>query len=307
MNSNTLLGLLAGLAAALIGAGWQLASRYGVTTTLGPMELAALRYLVPALVLMPLLWRTGLLPPGVARRDLLLLVLGGGLPFGLLVLAGAQFAPAAHISVFMSGSMPVFTALLCLVVLGEKLPGWRWAGLTLVAAGVVALASTGSAMAALGHWRGDLLFLLAAVLWAVHTLAFRRCGLTPWHAAALVNAWSALLLLPVLAITGAPQLLTAPWQDVALQALWQGGIAGLLGLVTYLAAVARLGASRAALSAAAVPPLTAVGGVLVLGEALDGRVIAVVMLVAVGLVLASGAVCRPRQGNRGRASPGGRS
>ena len=55
MNSNTLLGLLAGLAAALIGAGWQLASRYGVTTTLGPMELAALRYLVPALVLMPLL------------------------------------------------------------------------------------------------------------------------------------------------------------------------------------------------------------------------------------------------------------
>ena len=111
----------------------------------------------------------------------------------------------------------------------------------------------------------------------------------------------------MLAITGAPQLLTAPWQDVALQALWQGGIAGLLGLVTYLAAVARLGASRAALSAAAVPPLTAVGGVLVLGEALDGRVIAVVMLVAVGLVLASGAVCRPRQGNRGRASPGGRS
>ncbi len=88
MNRNLALGLLAALAAALIGSGWQIASRHGVTTTLGPLEIAVLRYGVPALVLLPLLLRTGLLPPGLPRRRLGLMVLGGGLPFGLLVLAG---------------------------------------------------------------------------------------------------------------------------------------------------------------------------------------------------------------------------
>lgn len=122
MNRNLAIGLLAALAAALIGSGWQIASRHGVTTTLGPLELAVLRYGIPALVLLPLLLRTGLFPQGLPRGRLGLLVLGGGLPFGLLALAGAQWAPAAHMGVFMAGSVPLFTAL------GARLAhGWHTA------------------------------------------------------------------------------------------------------------------------------------------------------------------------------------
>jgi len=286
MSSHLASGLLAALAAALIGSGWQILSRHGVTTTLGPLELAVLRYAIPALLLAPLLWRTGLRPVGLGRGRLALMVLGGGLPFGLVVMAGAQYAPAAHIGVFMAGSVPLFTAVGAWYLGRERLPAMRLAGLVLVAAGLAALAAHSLGDAG-GSWPGDLLLVLAGALWAVYTLAFRGSGLTPWQAAALMNAWSALLLLPLAAGHGVPRLLTAPWGDVALQAAGQGVLAGLLGLVTYLAAVARLGAARASLSAALVPMLTALGAAWLLGEPLSGATMAAVLCVTGGVVLAA--------------------
>lgn len=288
MNRNLAIGLLAALAAALIGSGWQIASRHGVTTTLGPLEIAVLRYGVPALMLLPLLIRTGLLPPGLPRRRLGLLVLGGGLPFGLLVLAGAQWAPAAHMGVFMAGSVPLFTALGARLAFGDRIGGLRVAGLLLIGGGIAVFGASSVADAA-HAWRGDLLFILAAMVWAVYTLAFRGSGLTPWQGAAVINAWSSLLLLPVLLAFGAPRLLTAPWVDVAWQALGQGAVAGLLGLVTYMIAIARLGAARASLSAALVPLSTALGAAWLLGEPLGVATLAASALVACGVALAGGA------------------
>ena len=102
-RSAVALGALATLAAALIGSGWQIVSRHGVTTSLGPLELAVLRYAVPALLLAPLWCRRSGWPPSVSVARLVLLVLCGGLPFGLVVLAGVQWAPAAHMGIFMAG------------------------------------------------------------------------------------------------------------------------------------------------------------------------------------------------------------
>jgi drug/metabolite transporter (DMT)-like permease len=291
MSRNTLMGLLAALAAALIGSSWQLASRHGVTTTLGPLELAVLRYGVPALVLLPLMLRTGLLPKGLPVMRLALLVLGGGLPFGLVVLAGAQWAPAAHIGIFMAGSVPLFTALGAWLVDRDKVTGMRLAGLLLIAFGMLMFGAGMFASAAL-TWRGDLLFIFAAILWATHTLAFRRSGLSPWQGAAIVNTWSALLLLPLLAVFGAPRLLTAPWFDVVFQAAGQGVVAGLLGLVTYMAAIERLGAAKASLSAALVPLMTALGAVWLLGEPLGAGTLLAATMVAFGVVSASGLLGR---------------
>ncbi|MDI1273940.1 DMT family transporter [Polaromonas sp.] len=288
MNRHLAVGLLAALAAALIGSGWQIASRHGVTTTLGPLEIAVLRYGVPALVLLPLLIQTGLFPQGLPRRRLGLFVLGGGLPFGLLVLAGAQWAPAAHMGIFMAGSVPLFTALGARFAHGERITGPRLAGLLLIVAGL-AVFGAGSLAHAAQTWLGDLLFILAAMAWAMYTLAFRGSGLTPWQGAAVINAWSSLLLLPVLLVFGAPRLLTAPWTDVAWQAVGQGVIAGLLGLVTYMIAIAKLGAARASLSAALVPLSTALGAAWLLGEPLGAGTLVASALVACGVALASGA------------------
>ncbi|RQO53760.1 EamA/RhaT family transporter [Variovorax sp. KBW07] len=290
-RSNLLAGLLAALTAAFVGSAWQLVSRHGVTTTLGPMELALMRYGIPALLLGPL-WlgsKERLIPPNAPRLTLVLFVIGGGLPFGLLVLAGARWAPASHMGIFMAGSLPLFTAVGAWLHKGQKVGGIRLLGLACIAAGMVLFAA-GSFRSGSLDWRGDLLFLAAAMLWAVHSLAFAHCGFTPWQGAAFVNGWSSLLLLPVLCFAGAPKLLSAPWPDVALQAVGQGVVAGLLGLVVYMVAVARLGASRASLSAALVPVLTTLGAAYWMDEPVTGAVLLALGLVVPGVVLASGAV-----------------
>jgi drug/metabolite transporter (DMT)-like permease len=290
MDRNLSAGLLAALAAAFIGSAWQLVSRHGVTTTLGPMELALMRYGIPALLLAPLWFGNKRIAPKASRLVLALLVIGGGLPFGLLVLAGAQWAPASHMGIFMAGSLPLFTAIGAWLHKGQKVEGARLVGLACIAIGM-ALFAAGSFRSGSLDWRGDLLFLAAAMLWAVHSLAFARCGLTPWQGAAFVNGWSALLLLPVLSIAGAPRLLlSAPWPDVALQAMAQGVVAGVLGLVVYMVAVARLGAPRASLSAALVPVLTTLGAAVWMNEPVTGAVLLALALVVPGIVLASGAV-----------------
>ncbi|MGQ3128001.1 DMT family transporter [Variovorax sp.] len=281
-------GVLAALATALIGSGWQIASRHGVTTSLGPLELAVLRYAIPALVLLPVAWASRAVLCSLPARQGLLLVLGGGLPFGLVVMAGAQWAPAAHMGVFVAGSVPLFTALGGWWLDGERPARSRCLGLALMAAGL-AVSGLGGLAAAASAWRGDLLFLLAALLWSGYTLALRRSGLTAWQGAAAINLGSTLLLLPLLWFAGAPKLLSAPLREVALQAVGQGLFAGLLGLALYGLAVARLGAARASLSGALVPLMTAVGAAWLLREPLTASTWIALALVLPGVALAGGA------------------
>lgn len=292
MPSNLVIGCAAALLAAVLGAGWQLATRHGVTTTLGPYDMALLRYGIPALVLLPLWWRLGLRPARLTWAQLGWLVLGG-LPFGLCVLAGAQRAPVAHMGVLMAGMAPVMTALLVAWLQRERITGERAAGLAVIVAGVALLGQSafrdGSSIA------GDAFFIAAALAWAIYTVAFRRSGLGPWEAAAVVNGWSLLALLAWLP-WGASSLriASAPLADVALQAVWQGVLAGLVGQVAFLAAVTRLGSARAGLSGALVPVLSATGGVVFLGEALGWQAAAAVAAVFAGVVLASGAIALRR-------------
>jgi drug/metabolite transporter (DMT)-like permease len=291
LDRNLLAGLLAALAAAFIGSAWQLVSRHGVTTTLGTIDLALLRYGIPALLLAPLWFGKKRIAPKASLPALVLLAAGGGLPFGLLVLAGAQWAPASHMGIFMAGSLPLFTAIGGWLHKGQKIEGIRLVGLACIAVGMVLFAASSFRDGGSADWRGDVLFLAAAVLWAAHSLAFAHCGLTPWQGAAFVNGWSALLLvLLVLPFAGVPKLLTAPWPDVALQATTQGVVAGLLGLVVYMVAVARLGAPRASLSAALAPVLTTLGAAGWMNEPITGAVLLALALVVPGIVLASGAV-----------------
>lgn len=288
MPNPLVAGVAAALTAALIASTWQLATRHGVTTTLGPLELAVLRYGVPAIVLLPLLARMRHRLHAIAPGVLAAVVAGGGLPFGLVVLAGAQLAPAAHMAVFMAGTMPVFTGLAMHFFLGERLSPMRLAGLALVGVGVAVLGAATWSEGDAGTWRGDLLFILAAMMWAAYTLAFRRSGLAPWEGAAVVNGASAVLLLPVVFVAGVPRLFSAPAADVAMQVAGQGVLAGLLGLVVYSIAIARLGPARASLSSALVPLLTALGAAWLLGEPVSPALAAAIVLVVPGIALAGG-------------------
>lgn len=293
-DRSRLAGLAMGTASALIGGGWQVATRAATTVThIAPADLVVLRYGIPALVLSPLLWRIGLLPKAVGRRELLLLWLGAGLPFGMLAMLGTRHAPPAHMGVLMAGASPLITAALSWVIWRERASGPRAIGLALMTLAVLLLGTQSLVAWSSETWRGDLLFLAAATMWAVYSLVFRRLGLTPWQAAALVNGWSALGVLAWVVARSMQGdgmgLGTVPAATLAWQALWQGLLAGVLGLWAYSVAIARLGAAQAAAFGALAPVVSALGGWVWLGDtltAIDGLAVAAAVG---GVALASGA------------------
>ena len=84
----------------------------------------------------------------------------------------------------MMGTMPVFVALFSALLSGERFDVMRLIGFGAVSAGIVGIAAHGLFDLQSGAWRGHILFLTAAAMFAIYTVTFRRSGLSPWHARA---------------------------------------------------------------------------------------------------------------------------
>jgi drug/metabolite transporter (DMT)-like permease len=259
-------GALYGLAAVSIWAGWMVIARLGLKTSLTPWDIAALRFAVAGLILLPFLLRKGLALERLGWTGLLLIMIGGGAPIVLLANAGLLFAPAAHAGAMFPGTMPLMVAILAAIVLQEAFTRAKAVGFVLIMAGVAAIVwgagATIGSMQNLGH----LMFLGAALLWALYTVAMRRARLDGLHAAAIAAVASMMLYLPVFAIFGDSRLLTAPLSDIALQAFVQGVLTAIVSLLLYGRAVEILGASSGAAFAALCPAMTALLAIPLLGE-----------------------------------------
>ena len=284
-----LVGWLAALATVTIWAVWVVATRHAVTNELPPAALGLIRFGVPALVLLPFAWRTGLFPKGLSPlRGLGLL--GSGAPFFLVIGFGMQFAPAAEIGPLLPGTMPLFVALIGWAVFGERIARMRVAGFVLILLGAACIGGYGLLLTGNGAWRGHLLLLSGALLWGVYTHAYRRSGLSALQAAALIALWSTLILAPF----GGPDLVRAFGNGlggaVVLQAAVQGVLSGVVGIVLYGIAIDRLGPSRAAALSPLSLVLAALLAIPVLGEIPDVPAMIGIAAATLGVVLASGII-----------------
>jgi drug/metabolite transporter (DMT)-like permease len=283
--SGTAIGVAAALGAVAIWAGWIVATRHAVSQSLEPAAVGLLRFAIPALVFAPVWWHTGLKPKGISW-PMFFALLGFGAPFFLLAGYAMQFAPAPDVPPLLSGAMPLIVALVAMRR-GETFGLARKLGLVLIALGIVAIVGF-SAFNGGGAWRGHILLIAAAAMWAVYTLAFKRSGLTAIEAAAFVAVWSTLILLPL----GAPALVrvvaAGHGAEVLMQATVQGLLSGVAAIVLYGVAISRLGATRGAALTALVPPIAAVLSVLLLGEwPAPGAAIAI-LATTFGVMLAAG-------------------
>jgi drug/metabolite transporter (DMT)-like permease len=290
IDTNKALGFAMGCAAALVGGSWQVATRMATTqSAIGPADLAILRYAIPVLLLLPILLRTGCWPRQASKPALLGILFCAGLPFGLIAMTGTRYAPASHMGVLMAGASPLIAALLAWILWHERPDHRRGYGLALMMVGVLLLGAKSIADWNSLAWRGDALFLAAAALWAGYTLSFRRTGLTPWQAAALVNAWSAIFVVGWAVLRGGTALLDAPLHTLVVQAAWQGVLAGVLGLWTYSVAITRLGAAQAAAFGALAPAVSALGGWYWLHDPFTSLDAVAVACAMAGVWMASGA------------------
>jgi drug/metabolite transporter (DMT)-like permease len=281
-------GIAAALAAVVIGAGWHVATRLGVTTSLHPVDLALLRYGVPALIMLPVLLKTGLLPKGAPRGWLALVVVGAGLPFGLLAMAGSQFAPVAHMGIIIPGGMALAVAFLTWRLMGERFSTLRLTGLGLLTLAILLLGIGSFANVTGRTLIGDLMFLAGATLWAGYTIAFRKCGLNPIQGAALISAWSLIMVAPIWLLTPGVKLLQAPLWDVGIQFLWQSILAGVVAVWAYGFAVRSIGPANGAAIGALLPAVSSFGGLMVLGEAIPTTTAIAIVLAVGGVLLSTG-------------------
>jgi drug/metabolite transporter (DMT)-like permease len=269
-----------------------LLTRYGVTTSLSPYDLTALRFGCAGVLLLPIVIRRGF---GVDRVGLPLLGVicaGAGVPYVLIASAGLQFAPVAQAGALIPGTMPLWAALLAVVFLHERIGGIRRLGLLLIPAGILVLLGSGVADLATGQWRGQVLFLLAACTWASFTVAMRRAagkGLTALHATAIVSVVSAAWYLPVYVLLLPHRISGAPWDAVLIQSFYHGVLVAVVSLFAYSRAVAILGASLGASFASLVPVLAMLAAIPVLGELPRPVDYIGIAAVTLGVFLSSGA------------------
>lgn len=250
---------------------------------LAPLDIVVLRFLGPALLLLPVLARA--VPKLRVMNPLLLLGLfvGGGAPFVLVVSTGLQSAGAAEAGALLPGTVPLSVAALS-ALLGERFERARLAGLVLIALAVAVLVGP-AALSASSSWTGYAMLLGASALCAVYTLALRRAGLAPLEVVAFVAAGSVVALLPATLAGLGETLLAAPWREVAAQALYQSLASGLIAPAAFAIAVARLGGAQAAAFGSLSPAAATLTGVALLGETPGALALVAVLASGVGVAL----------------------
>lgn len=281
-------GVLAMLATLLIWVGFLLSLRAESQSVLTPTDLALMRFGLPALLFLPLLLRRRAVL-GAIRWRYAAMILLGGLPFFYLVSLGSGFAPAAHAGALVPGTAPLFVTGLAVLVFKEPLPRKRLLGLGVILLGVLVL--LGSALLELqqGYWRGHLAFLGASLLWACYTLGLRVAGIGALEATALLCCGSLLGLGLLLSVGLVESNLTSvSWEATWPFLLAQGLGAGIIGGFTYGVAIRQLGAEKTAALGSFTPALAALAAIPLLGEQLSLSGLVAVLVIMLGVALASG-------------------
>lgn len=298
-----------GLAAAIITvAVWSafiVIARASAKGSLAPFDIALLRIIGASGVLLPLgLWLVrrdravgagaassllGLSP--LSLRISVICGLFGGLGYAVLAYGGFFYAPAAHASVLMPGSLPLWTSLLAVLILRTPVSGARALGLLLIVCGdlLVGGASLLRAFEGGDVWRGDLLFMTAALSWSTYSVLARLYRLDAVRAVIAITVFALAIFVPLYALLLAlgwvsSHLQSAPWSEIIFQTLFQGVASVAVSGITFTRMIEHYGPVRSTMITALVPGLSALGAVVFLGESLSWNLLAGLVCVTVGIL-----------------------
>ncbi|MAD40255.1 MAG: hypothetical protein CMO30_01535 [Tistrella sp.] len=249
----------------------------GASGGMGPFTATALRFALAFPVFLLLMRWQGVRLPRPAPRDLAVLVVqagAGSVGYTTLLISGLARTSAADAGVVI-GTLPVVTAMIAVLVLGER-PGRRLlVAIALAAAGMMAVAGGGADGRGAGDGgtsslAGNLLVLGAVVCEGVFILLNKRLR-TPIAPLALSTVMTGLGFIAA----GLPALiLERPWAAVPetaalLGVAWYALVPTVIGFVLWYAGAARVSGAEAAPFTALAPVSAVALAALVLGEAVS--------------------------------------
>jgi len=276
-------GYAAAVVVVLIWAAYPVATRAGLTGSFAPHDLMLLRFGVGALIFLP--WV--MLHSRAIRREAWLrgipLTLFQGAGMAVLVICGLQFAPASHAAALGPGIAPAWVALLGFLVFSRRPSVRMIVGAAFCATGVITLAAWSAYGPDQSVLAGDALFVAASALGSLYVLQMRNWEIGALQGAAIVTLYSALVVVPWHLWSASGALWQVSPFEILWHVLWQGVLIGCIALVALNHAIARLGPERSSALVALVPALSAVLGLLFLGEVPSSAEIAALLAISAGV------------------------
>jgi drug/metabolite transporter (DMT)-like permease len=280
-------GVLAAVFAVSLWAAWIPVTRLGVTSSLVPVDVAALRFFTSGLLLLPFFLRDVRTIPWQRPIALFWLVMGAGVPYLLFFGHGLKIANSSQGAILGPGAMSLIVSIMAATLLKETIPVQRKIGIAIGLLGIVIILAADILHGGVRIF-GYLLILTAGSCWAAHTVATRTLALTPLTTTSVVSVLNGLMILPYYIFDGGfSRLAAAPRQDVLLQVIFQGIIVAIVALLAYAFAVRRLGASATAVFPPLTPVFAAILGYYILGDTLDLSTIIGLITVFIGVLLAA--------------------
>jgi len=291
-------GILAAVITVAIWTSFIVIARAAALRNMTPFDIAYARIIGASAILLPWGWWLvrqeklqgwlGISP--LPLRMTALVGAFGGLGYALLAYTGFVFAPATHASVLLPGSLPLWTTLVAIWLLHDKPSRARTTGLGCILVGDLLVGGSSLLHAFDGGevWKGDVLFMCAALCWSIYSVLVRRHALPAVKATIAITCFAAVIYLPiytVLLLTGVAgsKLSTAPWGEIVFNSLFQGMGSVVISGITFTKMVQHFGPVRSTMITALVPGLSALGAVLFLNEPMHWNLLAGLALVTLGI------------------------
>src|SRR5215216_4670169 len=252
----------------------------------GPVALVDLRVLIAGMILLLWVVARAELPPFWRRwREYLVLgALNVALPFTLIAWA-ALTLPASLGSILLA-TVPLFTAPIAAIQLKERVSGRQAAGLILGFIGVSILVGLGPLPLTSGFGAAVSALLGAAVLYALGGIytARRFTGASPVESTIGQQFGAFVLLLPF-AMAAPPRAWPPPSAVVALLIL--AVFSSALAYLLFFRLISSVGATKTATVSYLIPLFGTIWAVVVAQEQVGWETLAGMLVVSVGIVLAT--------------------